>query len=57
MSILNVDVLEDEVKVVVLVGGIYLTESVGNTSSVGDIQKGRQEGVTIFLVFIIFFNF
>lgn len=39
MSILNVDVLEDEVKVVVLVGGIYLTESVGNTSSVRDIHQ------------------
>ena len=39
MSILNVDVLEDEVKVVVLVGGIYLTESGGNTSSVRDIHQ------------------
>lgn len=39
MSILNVDVLEDEVKVVVLVGGIYLRESVGNTSSVRDIHQ------------------
>ena len=38
MSTLNVDVLEDEVKVAVLVGEIYLTESVGNTSSVKDIH-------------------
>ncbi len=39
MSTLNVDVLEDEVQVAVLVGEIYLTESVGNTSSVKDIHQ------------------
>ena len=38
MSTLNVDVLEDEVKVAVLVGEIYLTESVGNSFSVKDIH-------------------